>query len=91
VIKRKNDNVILEFGNGDIGVVAGWKYIGQEDGHKAGIVAFTNQEPRPIGSQSFIHVGRANSNEYPVIMLFNKKESIDVVIRKLEEAKYAMK
>lgn len=88
MIKRENKSVKLEFGTGDICVAGG--YIEQEKGYKIGVVIFANQEPREIGSPGIIKAGEVNLDDYPIIMTFSKKESIDVVIRKLEEAKSFM-
>jgi len=87
MIKKENESVKLEFGTGDICAAGG--YIEQE-GYKIGVVIFANQEPREIGSPGVIKAGEANLDDYPVVMTFSKKESIDVVIRKLEEAKSFM-
>jgi len=87
MIKRENKSVKLEFGTGDICVAGG--YIEQEKG-RIGVVIFVNQEPREIGSPGIIKAGEVNLDDCPVVMTFSKKESIDVVIRKLEEAKSFM-
>ena len=86
IIKNK-ERVRLEFGNGDIGIAGG--YIDDAD-KKTGFVIFTNQEPRTIGSEGIIKTGEVNPEEYPVIMTFSKKESINAVIGQLEQAKSFM-
>jgi len=87
MIKRENESVKLEFGTGDICVAGG--YIEQE-GYKIGVVIFANQDPREIGSPGIVKAGEGSLDDYPVVMTFSKKESIDVVIKKLEEAKSYM-
>lgn len=77
----------LEFGNGDICVAGG--YTDNED-KRTSFVIFTNQEPRKVGSPGVIEKGEVYLGEYPVVMTFSKKESIDVVIKHLEEAKSFM-
>lgn len=87
MINKSEKQVELEFGNGDICVAGG--YTEDEDG-KTGFVIFTNQEPRKVGSPGVIEKGEVYLEEYPVVMTFSKKESIDVVIKHLEEAKSFM-
>lgn len=87
MIYLSEKQVKLEFGNGDICVASG--YTEDEDG-KTGFVIFANQEPRKVGSPGVIAKGEVYLGEYPVVMAFSKKESIDVVIKQLEEAKSYM-
>lgn len=87
MINRNEEQVKLEFGNGDICIAGG--YTDNED-KRTGFVLFTNQEPRDIGSVGVIKSGEVNLEEYPIIMTFSKRESIDVVIRELEKAKELM-
>jgi len=78
------NNVILEFGTGDINLISAISVV---DG--VGMVGFRNQEPREIGtvgdSTEFIEM-----TELPILMAFNKIESIDVVIDSLKEVKELM-
>ncbi len=87
MIVKNKENVRLEFGSGDICVAGGFS---QNRDMVSGFVIFTNQEPREIGSEGVLKKGEVNLEEYPVIMTFNKKESIDVIIRELEKAKSHM-
>lgn len=87
MIVKDNEQVRLEFGSGDICIAGG--YTENEDS-KTGFVIFTNQEPREIGSVGVIKSGEVDLEEYPIIMTFSKKESIDAVIKQLEEAKSYM-
>lgn len=89
MINKNEKQIELEFGKGDICIAGG--YFENEKNEKVGLVTFIEQEPRKIGE-----VGITTPNEkhkvgdFPVIMTFNKVESIDVVIEQLEQAKYEM-
>lgn len=87
MIINEKEQVRLEFGSGDICVAGG--YTDNED-KRTGFVIFTSQEPREIGSVGVIKSGEVNLVEYPIIMTFSKKESVDVVIGQLEKAKLLM-
>mgnify|MGYP000883437703 CR=1 FL=1 len=88
MIKMLEHQAKLEFGTGDIGLNAG---AIKEDGDKAGVIIFYNQEPRNIGDTGDIKAGtEVNINDFPVVMKFYGKESIDVVIKALLEAKKEM-
>lgn len=79
----------LEFGTGDICIASG--YTKREDDKITGFVLFDNQEPRKIGcGNGDIKAGGVDIEKYPVVMEFNKKESIDVIIKILEDAKSFM-
>jgi hypothetical protein len=88
MIKKNKEYIRLEFGNGDICVAGG--YTEHENNKITGFVLFTNQDPREIGSKGIVKVGEVNLEDYPVVMTFSKKESIDVIIKELEEAKSNM-
>lgn len=76
----------LEFGTGDIGITSGC--IKSRSGEKVGVVAFSNQSPREIGALGDVKPGQeCNLGDFPVTMCFHKKESIDVVIQALLNAK----
>ena len=78
----------LEFGTGDICIASG--YIESEQG--VGFVTFCNQEPREIGKMGDVELDKKYSiDDFPVVMKFSKKESIDVVIKALLDAKKLMK
>lgn len=87
MIIKNDEHIRLEFGTGDICIAGG--YSNNEDG-KEGFVIFAQQEPRKIGSEGIIKEGEINPDEYPIIMTFAKKESIDAVIGQLEKAKSFM-
>jgi hypothetical protein len=88
MIKKVENTVDCEFGIGDI-CVTGGHFI--EDDKKYGVVTFSNQTAREIGSEGDIKAGQSYKlGEFPVILTFTKKESIDVVIRALENAKQEM-
>lgn len=79
----------LMFGTGDIGFNAGAIQEGEE---RVGIVIFYNQEPREIGALGDIKAGtEVRIKDFPVVMLFKKKESVDELIKALEEVKIKMK
>ena len=88
MIKELEHQVKMEFGTGDIGFNAG---AIKEDDNKVGIIIFYNQELRNIGDTGDIKAGEeVDINDFPVIMKFYKKESIDVVVKALLEAKKEM-
>lgn len=88
MIKNLEHQVKMEFGTGDIGFNAGTI---KEDDDKVGVIIFYNQEPRNIGDTGDIKAGEeVDINDFPVIMKFYKKESIDVVVKALLEAKKEM-
>lgn len=81
------EQTLLKFGYGDICVAGG--YTENED-KRTGFVIFTNQEPREIGSVGVVKAGEVDLEDYPVVMTFSNKKSIDVVIKALEQAKSYM-
>ena len=87
MISRNEEQVKLEFGNGDICIAGGYT---DNDERKTGFVIFTNQEPREIGSVGIVKAGEIDLKGYPVVMTFNNKKSVDVVIGQLEQAKSLM-
>ena len=88
MIKKLEHQTIMEFGTGDRGFNAGTI---KEDDDKVGIVIFYNQEARNIGVTGDIRAGEeVDINDFPVVMKFYRKESIDVVIKALLEAKKEM-
>lgn len=88
MIKELEHQVKMEFGTGDIGFNAG---AIKEDDNKVGIIIFYNQEARKIGDMGDIKPGtEVDINDFPVIMKFYRKESIDVVIKALLVAKEEM-
>lgn len=88
MIKQLEHQTKMEFGTGDIGFNAG---AIKEDDDKVGIIIFYNQKPRNIGDAGDIKAGtEVDINDFPVIMKFYRKESIDVVIKALLEAKKEM-
>ena len=85
MIKQLQHQVKMEFGTGDIGINPG---AIKEDDNKVGIIIFYNQEPRNIGDTGDIKAGtEVDINDFPVVMKFYRKESIDEVIKTLLEAK----
>lgn len=90
MIKHFEDRVKLVFGTGDIGFNAGVFDDDRAIG-PVGILIFYNQEARNIGEVADIKAGTTVAFEdFPVVMQFNKVESIDVLIEALNEAKQAM-
>ena len=87
MIIKNNEHIRLEFGKGDICIAGGYSDNGDS---KKGFVIFAQQEPREIGSEGAIKEGEVNLEEYPIVMTFAKKESIDAVIGQLEKAKSFM-
>lgn len=87
MIIRNDEHIRLKFGTGDICIAGGYSDNGD---NRNGFVIFTQQEPREIGSEGIIKEGEIKPEEYPIIMTFTKKESIDAVIGQLEKAKSFM-
>lgn len=87
MISIDQEQTKLEFGNGDICVAGGCTDHGDK---KTGFVVFTNQGPREIGSKGVVKAGEVNLEDYPVVMTFSNKKSIDVMIKALEQAKSYM-
>ena len=88
MIKKLEHQTKMEFGTGDIGFNAGTI---KEDDDKVGVIIFYNQEPRNIGDTGDIKAGEeVDLNDFPVIMKFYKKESIDAVVKALLEVKKEM-
>lgn len=86
MIVRNEEQVELEFGNGDISIAGGYT-----TGDKIkGFVIFENQEPSDIGSPGITKTGEVDLDTYEVIMTFSKKESIDALIAQLELTKTYM-
>ncbi len=88
MIKKNKEYTRLEFGNGDICVAGGCTE--HENNEIAGFVSFTNQDPREIGSPGVLKAGEVNLEDYPVVMTFSNKKSIDVMIKVLEQVKSFM-
>lgn len=79
----------LEFGHGDIFLAPG--LLKTDDESIIGCVVFKNQEARPIGE--FVKHDppkEVELDETPCRMIFEKIESIDVVIKTLQDVKKMM-
>lgn len=80
-------NKELVFGTGDIKVSSGWL----NDDNSVGVLTLSQQHPEAVGTETkydpyeVTHLGGV-----PVRMVFNKVESIDVVIKHLEKVKRFM-
>lgn len=87
-ITKINNSVELEFGSGDIEVMPGLI----EDDFSVGAVCFMQkQSATPIGTHTDYQPNKvAQIEDTPVRMVFKKVESIDVVIRSLQEARKYM-
>ncbi len=85
MIKRIDEQTIAEFGSGDINIIPG--ILTDE---KIGIVGLREQKPRKIGLNNGDKAPN-NTNEFKVILQFDKIESIDVLIHCLNETKKMMK
>ena len=89
MIIKTDEQTELQFGKGDICVTGGCYY--DIDNNKVGLVAFINQEPHEIGLEGIIKGGKEYCLEdFPLIMTFEKSESIDAVIEQLLSAKKEM-
>lgn len=88
MIVNKEKNIELKFGTGDICINGGSV---QKNNERIGVVAFSNQSPREIGSIGDKRADQPYSlDDFPVIMTFTKTESIDVLIEQLNQAKSDM-
>ncbi len=90
MIIRDEDQIELRFGSGDICINPGT--FTQEEKQGVGVVAFSNQSARKIGKDNgdIIPGQEYDLNNFPVIMTFYKKESIDMVMSALLETKALM-
>lgn len=82
----ETNQTIIQFGTGDINILPG--IMKEED---IGMIALRNQSPRKIG----IYNGEKaetikKMSDVPVILQFNKIESIDVLIFGLNQTKEMM-
>lgn len=86
MINKDDKQTDLEFGTGDICINSGFYLDGES--RKIGLITFSNQSPREIGIEGDIKVGQeCKVGDFPVIMTFIKKESIDVLVKSLLEVK----
>lgn len=87
MIINKKEKTEMIFGTGDICVIAGYEGHDELD-IKVPVVAFKNQTSRQIGKDNGdIKGGIYEDLKVDVIMRFSEKESIDMVIDALQEAK----
>lgn len=85
MINENQMQTLLEFGTGDIAISNGYSI---KNNHFRSLLTFSNQSPRNIGDISDISGGEElQLKDFPVAMIFNKVESIDVLIEALLEAK----
>lgn len=80
----ETNQTIIQFGTGDINIIPG---ILKEE--EIGIIALRNQTPREIGLNNG-DIPPNNTTEIPIILQFNKTESIDVLMHALKETKEMM-
>ncbi|MGG1662908.1 hypothetical protein [Brevibacillus sp. NRS-1366] len=77
----------LHFGSGDISVGGGTLAMDEV----VGVITFQQQVLQEVGTRSENEPGHAlEPNETPVRMTFDRVESIDVVMRQLQEVKKMM-
>lgn len=79
-------NKEIYFGSGDIKISSGFQKGNQE----IGVLVLRQQEPRPIGDYVYEPNEEVDAGEAPVRMVFDKLESIDVMIERLEQVKKYM-
>ena len=84
MIKRIDEQTIVNFGTGDINIIPGIL-----TDTEIGIVGLREQAPREIGLNNG-DKAPDNINKFKVILQFDKTESIDVLIYALNEAKKMM-
>lgn len=86
MIKKNNeDSISLIFGRGTISIGSG-QFI--KSGH--GFVNFYQQEPKPIGGYEKNYKREVYPDEYPVNLIFENIESLDVVIERLQTTRKYM-
>lgn len=77
----------VQFGYGDINISSG---LLQSD-VPVGVILFAQQDPQPIGTPGLYEKGdKVELNQTPVRLIFEKTESIDILIEHLMEAKRYM-
>jgi hypothetical protein len=82
-----DSNKEVHFGTGDIKVSSGWLI----DDKKVGVLVFRQQAPRPIGGlEESVPFEELDEGVAPVRFVFNKAESVDVVIERLKKVKEYM-
>lgn len=89
MIKVFGDRTEMIFGSGDIGLNSVVEIYSNDN--KIGIIIFYNQEPRTIGSPGDINADtKINIDDFPVVMKFDKIESVDTLIEVLTVVKNDM-
>ena len=81
---KETGQTIIQFGTGDVNIIPG---ILKEE--EIGIICLRNQKARDIGLNNG-DKPPINTTEIPIILQFDKKESIDVLIHALKETKEMM-
>lgn len=81
---KETGQTIIQFGTGDINIIPG---ILKEE--EIGIICLRNQKAREIGLNNG-DKPPINTIEIPIILQFDKTESIDVLIHALKETKEMM-
>jgi hypothetical protein len=80
-------NKEIHFGVGDIKISSGW----MNEDKSVGVLVLRQQEPKPIGYlEEHLPHEEVEEGEAPVRMRFDKVESIDVLIERLEKVKEYM-
>lgn len=89
MIKNVDGKTEMIFGTGDIGFNPG---VYEEGDKNIGVMIFYNQEPREIGfGNGDVKAGvTVDIRDFPVVLKFNKTDSIDVLIGALQEIKSIM-
>ncbi len=85
MIKKVGEQIIVEFGTGDINIIPG--ILIEEE---IGMIGFREQQPRKIGLNNGDKAPNS-TNMFKILLQFNKTESIDVLIHALNETKEMMK
>ena len=89
ILNTEGGDILVEFGRGDI-IVSHIKTVGEETEHH-GIRLNWSKKPHNVGDDApGINVFEGSEDVYvhpAVNLIFTKRESIDVVIHKLEEMK----
>jgi hypothetical protein len=85
IIKTDENNIQVQFGAGDILIGSGM--MGD---YEQGLVTLVQQEPKPIGTYVKHENPFVEMEAIPVSLIFQKVESLDVLIERLQKTRKYM-
>lgn len=80
MISMQDGKIVIQFGNGDIGIGIHKTVIEKEGDFPVGIISLRNQEPKEIGT---INYDKIDPNDCQANLVFTKLESVDAIINRL--------